>query len=109
MSKAFRSRDPIKYEGTVPFIRDLDRMEIERNGTIVSSEALVIVSPEDYHKKHPVPTQEFSLTDELEAGVPLREIPCSKMLDSADNLDYAVNDTAEQTIFDQLSKEQINE
>lgn len=106
MANSFRKRSPIIYDSSeVPFIRDLDKTEVNHNGIILENENLVIISPEEFHKKHPVPMQEFTLMDELEAGVNLREIPCGTMLDSDDNLDYAVNDTAEETLLKQLNSD----
>lgn len=106
---AFRSRAPILYQGGTPFIRDLEKTEENSNGVVVNKETLVILTPSDYHKKHPVPTEEYSLTDEIEAGVNLREIPCGHLLDSEDNLDYDINDSAEELVLEQLNKDVTNE
>lgn len=43
---------------------------------------VVSVSPDDYFIEHPISHEEFTLTQEISAGVPLKEINCSSLLDS---------------------------
>ena len=60
---------------------------------------------QDYFAKHPVPTEYYSIGQQLQAGVSLKDIPCGTMLDSPDNLDYEVNETAEEQVLDALKKD----
>lgn len=45
---------------------------------------VVLVSPDDYFVEHPISHEEFTLTQEISAGVPLKEINCSSLLDSTE-------------------------
>lgn len=47
---------------------------------------IVNVSPDDYFIEHPISHEEFTLTQEISAGVPLKEINCSSLLDSNEEL-----------------------
>ena len=86
-------------------IRDVESITVERDGSLITREVVVSSTPADYLTKHPVVHQEFSLEEQLKAGVSLKDVPCSGMLDSSDNLDYPQNDGAEEKILGILEKE----
>lgn len=65
----------------------------------VDGRSVVITSLETYRKNHPIPVEEFTLTEELKSGIPLKELPCGSMLNPSDSLDIPVN---EQEILDSL-------
>ena len=88
-------------------IPDLVSSEVEENGVKITREVVVNRSPQDYFAKHPVPTESYSIGQQLQAGVSLKDIPCGTLLDSPDNLDYDVNETAEEQVFNAL-KENVN-
>ena len=90
---------------TVVAIPDLVSSEVEENGVKITREVVVNRTPQDYFAKHPVPTEYYSIGQQLQAGVSLKDIPCGTMLDSPDNLDYEVNETAEEQVLDALKKD----
>lgn len=45
----------------------------------------------DYAKRHAIPDEEFSLTEQLQSGVPIQEIPCGNLLNKSDPLDVNVD------------------
>lgn len=83
---SFRKRKTSVHYCAPPSIVDVvsDSDETPRN--------IVTFSPDEYFKKHPVPTEDFSIGEQLCANVPLKEINCSRLLDSSDNLDYNVTE-----------------
>lgn len=42
---------------------------------------VISLSPSEFAEKHPPVMEEYSLTEELQSGVPLQEIPCGHILD----------------------------
>jgi len=68
----------------------------------VDGRTVVTTSIETYRQIHPIPAEEFTLTEELQSGVPLKEIPCGSMLNPSDSLDVHIN---EQDILDSLTKQ----
>lgn len=93
---SFRKRKPIIYSvgGSVVDV------ETDENGV----RSLVSMSSVEYLRKNPPPTEEFSLTEELRSGVPLKEIPCSNLIGSNDPIDNPVN---EQEVLSNI-QEQLN-
>lgn len=49
------------------------------------------VSIDEYRERHKIPDEEFTLTEQLDAGVPLKEIPCGTLLDSNDPTQININ------------------
>ena len=86
-------------------IPDLVSSQVEENGVKITREVVVNRTPQDYFAKHPVPTESYSIGQQLQAGVSLKDIPCGTLLDSPDNLDYEVNETAEEQVLDALKKD----
>lgn len=43
--------------------------------------SVLSLSPSEYAEKHPPVMEEYTLTEELQSGVPLQEIPCANLLD----------------------------
>ena len=101
----FRRRKNGIPSKSVVIVPELVSSEVEENGVKITREVVVNRSPEDYFAKHPVPTESYSIGQQLQAGVPLKEIPCGTLLDSPDNLDYEINEIAEHKILDALEKE----
>lgn len=85
-------------------INVLESQEELRNNAIVHKEVVVSVTPEEFFDKNPIPQDDFTLAQELAAGVPLKDVSTSSLLDSNDNLDYDVNDTAEERVLDALTQ-----
>lgn len=67
----------------------------KRNCNIVSSSSVSVVdvqtsqdgirdsvclSEDDYFEKHPIPQEEFTLEEQISAGVQLKQIPCETLL-----------------------------
>lgn len=90
---------------SVVAIPDLVSSEVEENGVKIVREVVINRTPEDYFAKHPIPTESYSIGEQLKAGVSLKDIPCGTLLDSSDNLDYEVNETAEDSILHALNNE----
>lgn len=103
-SKTFRL--PVSSGGSV---RNLRLVKSVVDGHERSQEVLENVSLNDYFNANPIVYVDLSLDEQLQAGVKLDEIPCSTLLDSTDNLDYDVNDTAEQLVLDKLNEEIDND
>lgn len=99
-SKAFRlsSGCPVR-------IRDLRNVVSVVDGAELSQEVVTDMTIDDYIKVNPIVTEDFSLEEQIRAGVQLKDIPCSTMLDSSDNLDYEVNDSAEQFVLDKINED----
>ena len=94
----FRKR-PVGFTppaGSVTPIHSLEKVEEIVNGTSVVKEVIVPMSEIDFHQRHPISHEEYTLAQQLRAGVPVKEVPTSQLLDSGDNLDYDVNDIAEE-------------
>lgn len=79
----FRKRSPIRYPSVFGSCRDV----VEDS----SGRSSVYVSVSDYNSKHSLPAEEFSLTDMLSSGVPLKEIPCGNLLDSSDPIEHPID------------------
>lgn len=91
------------------FVRNLRIVKSVVDGHERSQEVLEDVSLNDYFNANPISFVDLSLDEQLQAGVKLDEVPCSTLLDSTDNLDYDVNDSAEQFVLDKLNEEIKNE
>lgn len=81
---SFRKRESIVYSAGSAVVD----VETNENG----QRSLVSMSTEEYLRKNPPPTEEFSLTEELRAGVPLKEIPCGNLIGSNDPVDNPVDE-----------------
>lgn len=103
----FRRREKGFYLPPVspPVIREVVTNEVVENGCTLMRESVVTRSNSEWFDNHPVSKESYSIDEQLRAGVPLKEIPCSTMLDSDDNLDYEQNEYAEQQILDELTKD----
>lgn len=87
-------------------VRDLVNIPTVENDVEINTEVMLNASPSEYFERHPICMEEFTLKEQIEAGVNLREVPTEGMLDSGDNLDYEVNETAEQTVLTALEKDE---
>lgn len=78
----FRKREPIVYGsyGSVIDVKEDD-----------SGRSLASVSISEYNKLHELPPDNFTLTEQLQAGVPLKEIDCSNLVGSTDSNDHPVD------------------
>lgn len=103
-SKTFRL--PVSNGGSV---RNLRLVKSVVDGHERSQEVLEDVSVKEFFVANPITMVDLSLDEQIQAGVKLDEIPCSTLLDSTDNLDYDVNDTAEQFVLDKLNEENKKE
>lgn len=65
---------------------------------------VVNVSPDDYFIVHPISHEEFTLSQEISAGVPLKEINCSSLLDSTEEFSGDI----ESETLDTLNVNNIN-
>lgn len=99
-----RPRDFVPHVSSVP-ISVLQSVEEKRGDQIVKKEVVVDVTPDQYFERNPIPHDDFTLAQELAAGVSVKEISTAGMLDSPDNLDYDVNDVAEDKILSALEKD----
>lgn len=97
---------PVSNGGSV---RNLRLVKSVVDGHERSQEVLEVVSLNDYFNANPIVYVDLSLDEQLQAGVKLDEVPCSTLLDSTDNLDYDVNDTAEQFVLDKLNEDLDND
>ena len=87
-------------------IHSLESVTEVVSGTPVVKEVIVPMSVEQYHEKHPISKEDFTLAQELRAGVSVKDVPTNGLLDSVDNLDYEVNETAEETLLNALESEE---
>lgn len=87
-------------------IRSLETIEEIVNGSPFKKEVLVPMSADDYHLKHPICHEEFTLGQQLRAGVPIKDVSTSTLLDSSDNLDYEQNEYAEEKVLEALENEE---
>ena len=104
---AFRQRKPdFKYFGAPasPVIFLKKESKVQEDCTVLE-EKVIVSSVSDYNLTHPVPSEEFTVAQQLEAGVSLKEIPVSGMLDSCDNLDYE-EDKLQEKVLESLQKEE---
>lgn len=104
---AFRHRKPdFKYisAASSPVIYLKKESKVQDDCTVLE-EKVIVSSVSDYNLTHPVPTEEFTVAQQLEAGVSLKEIPVSGMLDSGDNLDYE-EDKLQEKVLETLQKEE---
>lgn len=106
---AFRQRKPdFKYFGsassTVIYLKKESKVQ---DDSTVLEEKVIVSSVSDYNLTHPVPTEEFTVAQQLEAGVSMNDIPVSGMLDSGDNLDYE-EDKLQEKLLESLQKEEKN-
>lgn len=82
---SFRKRPPISH-GDTPIIVDV--------ATAPSgARCLISISSSEFFDKHPIPMEEFTLSQELEAGVSLKEIPCGSLIGSTDPLDHDIDES----------------
>lgn len=99
-----------RKEGFVPSVSSpvpiniLETQEELRNNALVHKEVVVTVTPQEFFEKYPIPFDDFTISQELQAGVPLKDVSSSSLLDSKDNLDYDVNDIAEERVFEALTQ-----
>lgn len=56
-----------------------------------SKRTLSSVSIDDYRERHKLPDEDFTLTEQLDAGVSLKEIPCGTLLDTNDPTQIPIN------------------
>lgn len=94
--------------GDPPIIREVVTETITQNGNKVNKESVVLRSETEYLSEHPIVMETYSIKEQIEAGVSLKEIPTSTMYDSNDNLDYPENEVAEQKILDVLNNDNVN-
>lgn len=79
---AFRKRKniPLSFMGSVDEVFETD-----------SKRFLSSVSVDVYRDRHKIPDEEFTLSEQLDSGVPLKEIPCSTLLDTNDPTQIPLN------------------
>lgn len=97
--------------GEPPLIREVVSETITQNGNQIIKESVVIRSESEFHSEHPISKESYSIKEQIQAGVSLKEIPTATMLDSNDVLDYEENNYAEEKVLNFLnqSKENNNE
>lgn len=108
---AFRNRKGI-FSGSsdsVP-IRDVRKVDVPTsdNKVVVTSLVLDSVDTSDYHCRHPINMEEVSLQEMIENGVPIKEIPCSTLLDSNDPLDSPQMEDAGDKVLQTLEDDSIS-
>lgn len=97
----FRKRPPVHLKDEPCNIRSLEFVDQARkDGILTRKEVVKSMDLHDFHVFNPHPMEEYTIQQQLDAGVSLRETFVN--LDSGDNLDYAVNETAEQDLLDKL-------
>ena len=79
-------------------------IESSENG-VLTKEVIVPMTETEYLHKHPPIMEEFTLAQELAAGVSVKDVPSAGLLDSPDNLDYDINEIAEESILSSLEKD----
>ena len=100
----FRKRKPFgDCDFSPAVIKDVVTEEVRVGTSVVNVERVVDCSLDEYMQRHPICMEDYSLEEQLRAGVPLKEIPCSTMLDSTDVEDYEVNQYAESELLSQLN------
>lgn len=101
-----RSKGFVSPPSEVRFVHSLERIEETCEEGIAVKEIVVPMSQEEYIDRHPPLKEEFTVLQQLSAGVSVKEVPTSGLLDSPDNLDYQENEFAEQKVFEALEKEE---
>lgn len=86
-------------------IRAVEEVEDVVDGVSIQREVLVPLTPSEYLDRFPPATEDYTLLQQLQAGVSVKEVPSSNLLDSPDNLDYDENEGAEEKILSELEKE----
>lgn len=87
-------------------INILETQEETRNNQIIKKEVVVSVNESEFFERYPIPHSEFTLAQELAAGVSVKDVGTSGLLDSSDNLDYDINDVAEEKVLNALEKDE---
>lgn len=100
---AFRRRKNRVSINPPVHIQELTTTSFVENGVSVNKECVEVLSPSEYFNRHVIQTEEYSINEQISAGVSLKDIPCSTRLDSPDNLDYDVNETAEEELLKTLN------
>lgn len=83
---SFRKRPPISYGGAPSFRDVLENEDHKRT--------LVTMNVREFALKNPCITEEYSLTEELRAGVPLKELNVKNLIGSNDPADNTVDESA---------------
>lgn len=86
-------------------IRAVEEVEDVVDGVPVQREVLVPLTPSEYLERFPPAKEDYTLLQQLQAGVSVKEVASSTLLDSPDNLDYDENEGAEEQILTELTKE----
>lgn len=86
-------------------VHSLERIEETCEEGILVKEIIVPMSQEEYIDRHPPLKDEFTVLQQLSAGVSVKEVPTNGLLDSPDNLDYPENEVAEQKVLEALEKD----
>lgn len=86
-------------------IRAVEEVEDVVDGVPVQREVLVSLTEQEYLECFPPATEDYTLLQQLQAGVSVKEVPSSSLLDSPDNLDYDENEGAEERILSELERE----
>lgn len=102
---AFRRRKNVHLLAPRVHISEVNTSSVVENGVTINMETISELTPVDFFSRHPVPMEEYSINEQISAGVNLKDIPCSSLLDSPDNLDYDQNETAEEQILSALKQE----
>lgn len=102
---AFRRRNNVHLKAPRVHISEVSSSSVVQNGVNINMESVSVITPKEYFSRHPVPMEEYSINEQISAGVGLKDIPCSTRLDSPDNLDYEQNETAEEQILSALKQE----
>lgn len=85
-------------------ILDVVSTSVVENGVSIQREVVVSRTPKEYLEDNPPPQEDYSINEQLAAGVPLKELPISSRFDSSDNLDYPENEYAEEQLLKQLQE-----
>lgn len=103
----FRKRKQVFMPSPEPpvIIRTVEQVEDFVDGVSVQHEVIVPMTDVEYLEKHPPVTEDYTLLEQLQAGVSVKEVPTSSLLDSSDNLDYIENEDAEEKVLAQLEKD----
>lgn len=83
----------------------LQSVEEMRGQQVVKKELVVEVTPKEFFELHPISHDDFTLAQELSAGVSVKDVGTSSLLDSSDNLDYDINEVAEEKVLEALEKD----
>lgn len=90
---SFRKRPPISY-GAGSSVREISENEDGKR-------VLVNTNYHDFALKNPISTEEYSLTQQLQAGVPLKELNVSNLIGSTDPIDNPIN---EEKVLEQVNQ-----